>query len=112
MSNVSIEKGAPAEGEIELYDPVYAGFSFGPGDAGQNIDFGIRGGFEPHVWIGPRNHLLLEDLLLARPDLIEGDGKERISKVLVCPECSREFNALIAYKSHARTHKPGIAAEV
>jgi hypothetical protein len=110
--NVTITKGAPDDGEIMLYDPVYEGFSYGPGNAGQTIDFGARGGFEPRVWIGPRNHPLLDGMLRDRPDLIEGDGKDKLTKVIVCPECLREFNALIAYKSHVRTHRPQVTETV
>lgn len=110
--NVTIEKGAPDETEVALFDPVYAGFSFGPGNAGETIDFGSRGGFEPHVWIGPRNHPLLDRLLEERPDLIEGDGSAGPTKVFVCPECMREIPSLIGYKSHIRTHKTGVASEI
>jgi hypothetical protein len=111
--NVTITKGVPDEDEIMLYDPLYAGFSYGPGNAGQTIDFGSRGGFAPNTWIGPRNHPLLNDMLLARPDLIEGTGLQPGPfKVLVCPECSREFNSLPGYKSHARTHRPGVTVDM
>lgn len=112
VSNVTIEKAVPDEDEIKLYDPVYAGYCFGPGGAGSTIDFGHRGGFEEHVWIGRRDHPLLNDLLIARPDLIEGDETTKITRVLVCPECNREFSALVAYKSHARTHKGGVSGMI
>lgn len=105
-SNVSIGKAVPDEDEVRLWDPLYEGYSYGPGGIGDNIDFGVRGGFEPRVWIGPRDHPLLDGLLRERPDLIEGDGDDATRvKVYVCAECNKEVTSLIGYKSHVRTHR-------
>lgn len=98
----------PVADLVVLWDPQFEGYSYGPGDRGQNIDFGTRGGFEPHVWIGPKEHPLLPDLLRERPDLIEGDGStQKIVKVYICPTCSKECASLLGFQSHQRTHRGG-----
>ena len=102
---VTISKATPKSNEVMLFDPKYEGFVYGQGDRGDVIAFGSRGGFAPSIWIGPKDHPLLDGLLKARPELVEGDGQTHVSKVLVCPECFREFNAMIAYRSHVRTHQ-------
>lgn len=112
--NVTIVKAAPSEEEVRLFDPRYAGFSFGPGGRGSTIDFGPRGGFEPHVAIVRRDHPLLDELLRARPDIVEGSGDAGggTVKVYVCHFCSREVGGLIGLQSHLRTHRSSIEGSV
>lgn len=94
-------------GEVMLIDPLYSGFSFGPHENGtlQNIQFGPKGGFQDHVWIGSAEHDLLDALLAARPDItIAEPGPQRI---IVCPMDQMEFKTQFAFNRHAATkHRP------
>lgn len=72
----------PTEGEVRIFDPQYVSFSYGPGN---DIQFGPKGGFPEHVWIGPGDHPMLDPLFAARPDLIVGSGEA--AEVYPCVQC-------------------------
>ena len=106
---VSLVKWQPTEGEIKIFDPEYISYCFGPND---EIRFGPKGGFDEHIWIGPGDHPMLEDLLNDRPELqVVTEEKQ----VFVCLECSPEtkWGSMQAYKAHqSRTHRSTVVTGV
>jgi hypothetical protein len=92
------------EGTVKLFYPQIEGLVFG---ANSEIKFGPRGFFEPHVWVGPANHPLLEEMMRRHPG-IEIVGKPK--QVFMCGSCTppREFKTLAGWQAHQRVHKGGV----
>lgn len=89
-----------SEDQVIIFDPEHESLSYGPAS---DIEFGPRGGFEPHVWIGPRDHPLVDKMMLEHPKMFEL-GAEK--KVIACGDCMaagvtpNEFKTLQAFRGH------------
>lgn len=86
---------------IRLFDPEHESLVYGPFG---EIKFGPRGGFEPNVWVGPREHPLLPAMMLEFPKMFEVGAPER---VYVCGTCGEQFKSLPAWRGHQTKHKGG-----
>jgi C2H2-type zinc finger len=79
---------------IAIFDPEHESLVYG---AQSDIRFGPRGGFEPHIWIGERDHPLLGDMLTAYPAMFEVGAP---NKVYVCDVCGQEFRSVPSLRGH------------
>lgn len=104
IASTAAFKASVPKGMVRLYHPEYESLTFGDREQGDVIQFGPKGNFEPHVWIGPEDHPLLPALLAGHPAIRSVDAP---NKVYVCDECGAEFKVIIALRSHRKTHKPG-----
>lgn len=87
---------------IHLYDPDYISLSFGPNN---EIQFGPKGGFEEHHWIGLRTERLLPQLLTTYPRIREADAP--MTAVYVCEIDGAEFGTKVGLRNHKRSHTAG-----
>lgn len=97
-SNTAIAGNRIAADQIAIYDPEYEQLVYGEDS---EIKFGPRGGFEPNVWVGPRNHPLVPQMLKSHPRMFEIGAK---NKVYVCDHCSEEFGTLPELQGHKASH--------
>ncbi len=105
-STTAIAHAELPEGHIAIFDPEHESLVYG--QSGE-IKFGPRGGFEPHVWVGPED-LGAEDesnivgkMLLAHPQMVVVGQKA--NQVFVCGDCAvqgkeAEFKSLASFRGH------------
>ena len=86
--------------QITLHHTQFEGLTFGPDS---NIQFGIKGGFEPGYWIGDEEHPLLPDLFAQEGPFLEVVTTAPVPKVYVSPiDPEREFKSKQALMAHIR----------
>lgn len=86
--------------KITLHHKHFDGLQYGPEG---EIQFGIKGGFEPGYWIGDEDYPLLADLLASEGDDIEVVTEKDVAKVYVSPiDPEREFKSKPALVAHVR----------
>lgn len=89
---------------IVLRHATMLGLQYGP-DPTTAIQFGPRGGFEPHFAIVDETHPLLNRLLEEDPDveIYTGPSESKVF-IFVCPlHPDREFRTRTAYMTHLTT---------
>jgi len=84
---------------IKLFDPEHISLSYGPSS---EIQFGPKGGFDEHIWIGLRAHPMLPALLSAYPGIREADVP--LVNLFVCEECDASFGTKVGLRSHKKVH--------
>jgi uncharacterized Zn-finger protein len=96
--------------QIAVYDPEHEALVFGPGSSADDglIRFGPRGGFEPNVWVGPRDHPLLQPMMARHPKMFEIGAA---NKVYVCDYCGAEYKALPAIRGHKNAKHGGVVKD-
>jgi hypothetical protein len=107
--DLPLSKWQPREGEIKLFHPDFEGLSYGVGvNPGEDmIQFGPKGGFARHEWVGSASHPLLEGLFAAYPTIIVEGEDER---PFPCGNCSpiTYWPSLKAFQAHNRIHRSNV----
>jgi hypothetical protein len=86
--------------KIKLHHSAYEGLQFGPEG---EIQFGIRGGFEPGYCVIDDDNPLLPDLFAAEGPFLEVVNTSPVPKVYVSPiDPDREFKSKPALMAHIR----------
>lgn len=108
-----VETVEPEVQTVKLFDPRFEQYSYGPYERDGAINFGARGGHPPHTWEGPRDHPLLERMLMDRPEIMDvtnGDPKAA-REVYVCYTCLGKFPTFAGLKGHMLSaHKVRVVA--
>lgn len=92
-------ENGPESEIVVLNDPEHISLSFGPSN---EIQFGPKGGFDEHLWRGPRAHPMLPALLSAYPAIREADAPRQ--NIFVCEDCGAEFGTKVGVRNHKKTH--------
>ena len=108
---------AIADDHIVVFDPEHESLVYGPAS---EIQFGPRGGNEPHVWIGPRvigseEYNLVDKMMTEHPRMFEL-GVEK--KVIACGDCMaagvtpNEFKSLQSFRMHRLSRHGGAVKDL
>jgi hypothetical protein len=99
-----------SDDQIAIYDPEHESLVYGPGSSADDglIRFGPRGGFEPNVWVGPRDHPLLQPMMARHPKMFEMGAT---NKVFVCEYDGQEFKSLNGIRGHKNAKHGGVVKD-
>jgi len=84
---------------IKLFDPEHVSLTYG---ASNEIQFGPKGGFDEHIWIGLRAHPMLPALLSSYPGIREADVP--LVNLFVCEDCDASFGTKVGLRNHKKVH--------